>query len=287
MRTFRRIGIDNLGLITAGVTFYIFLALVPAIIATVASYGMIADQVTLASHVDFLQGYLPDQSIDWIAQEINRLRVFQQQGLSIAFTASVVLSLWAMNNAVLALFGAMNIAYGEIEKRSTLGLYLRCFAFTLLAIIFGIMMVGLIVLVPLLTPLVIEDAIQGLGFPVKMPVLFCVVALSAMAIYRVGPSRRPARWRWIATGAVLAAIGWIAASTLLSWYITNIANYARMYGSLGTIVALMFWLYISVYIFLLGAWLNSEIEHQTVVDTTVGPEQPLGQRGAYVADTVG
>ena len=88
-------------------------------------------------------------------------------------------------------------------------------------------------------------------------------------------------------GAVAVAAGWLAASTLLSWYLSNVANYAAIYGSLGTVVALMFWFYISIYILLLGAELAAEAEHQTMVDTTVGPERPVGRRGAYVADTVG
>ncbi|MEM8552781.1 MAG: YihY/virulence factor BrkB family protein, partial [Pseudomonadota bacterium] len=125
------------------------------------------------------------------------------------------------------------------------------------------------------------------GRPVSAPTLFFIVMAGAAAIYRIGPSRRPAKLRWVMPGALAAATGWIAASTLLSWYLSNIANYTLMYGSLGTIIALMFWLYISVYILMTGAWLNAEVEHQTLVDTTVGPDRPFGARGATVADTIG
>ncbi|MEM7694333.1 MAG: YihY/virulence factor BrkB family protein [Pseudomonadota bacterium] len=281
-RIWERIGIDNIGLIVAGVTFYIFLALIPATIAVVTFYGLVTDSLTLQSHVAFLKGYLPDQAILWIGEEVARIAAFREEGLSLAFGLSLALSFWAMNNAVVAWFGAMNVAFGELEKRSIIGLYLRCFAFTTIALVVGIVMVATIVLLPLLLP----TGTYG-GRQVTAPILFVLVTVGAAAIYRLGPSRRPAKLRWVMFGALCVAAGWIGASTLLSWYLSNFANYAAMYGSLGTVVALLFWLYISVYILMVGAWLNAEIEHQTLVDTTVGSAKPLGERGAHVADTVG
>ena len=285
VRLVERVGIDNLGLITAGVTFYVFLALIPAMIAVVSCYGIFSDSLTLETHVAFLHGYLPDQAIDWIATEIGRVTKSREDGLTVTLLLSFGISLWSMNNAVIALFGAMNIAYGEIEKRGTIRLYLDAFVVTISALVLGLAMVGAIVLVPLLMGE--HGGLSYGGRRLTAPVLFAVVALASAAIYRLGPSRRPARWRWISVGAVTVAAGWLAASTLLSWYLSNIANYAAIYGSLGTVIALMFWFYISVYIMLLGAELAAEAEHQTMVDTTVGPELPMGKRGAYVADTVG
>lgn len=285
VRVFQRVGIDNLGLITAGVTFYVFLALLPAMVAVATCYGMFFNASTLETHVSFLQGYLPDQALSWIATEIGRVTKLRQDGLGLAFFVSFAVSLWSMNNAVIALFGAMNIAYGEIEKRGTITLYLSAFAVTVSALILGLAMIAAIVVAPLLTGA--DGGLSYEGRRLTAPVLFAVVASASAAIYRLGPSRRPAKLRWIAVGAVTVAIGWLTASTLLSWYLSNIANYAVIYGSLGTVIALMFWFYISVYILLLGAELAAEVEHQTMVDTTVGPEQPMGRRGAYVADTVG
>lgn len=283
-RVVERVGIDNLGLITAGVTFYVFLALIPALLALVSFYGMLADPVTLDFHVNFLSGYLPEQALEWIAEEIGRVKVLQESGLTFAFAISLGISLWSMNNAVIALFGAMNIAYGEVEKRGTISLYLRAFAVTITSLFVGLLMIAAIVVLPL----VMGDGVLDYGGRrVTAPVLFCVVALGSAAIFRLGPSRRPAKWRWIAVGALTVATGWLAVSTLLSWYLSNVANYALMYGSLGTVVALMFWFYISVYIVLLGAELAAETEHQTMMDTTIGPDRPMGRRGAYVADTVG
>jgi len=286
-RVIRRIGVDNLGLITAGVTFYVFLALIPAVIATVTIYGIATDEGTLASHVDVLDGYLPEQSLEWIADEIGRIAQVREKGLTLTFLISVLVSFWSMNNAVVALFGAMNIAYGEIERRSMIQFYLRCFAFTFAALAVGLVMIAVIIVMPLVLASVSDNTLAYGGRRVTAPILFIVVALAAGAIYRIGPCRRGARIPWIATGAVGVAVGWIAASTLMSWYLSNVANYAFMYGSLGTVIAFMFWLYISVYILLAGAWTNAEIEHQTLIDTTIGPERPIGERGAFVADSVG
>ena len=284
IRIAERVGADNLGLITAGVTFYVFLALVPALIAIVSIYGILADSVTLDSHVAFLAGYLPEQSLTWIASEISRVRAFQENGLSVALALSFAIAFWSMNNAVIALFGAMNIAYGETERRWIINLYLRAFAVTITALIGSLGMIAAIVVLPLAVG---EGALDYGGRRVTAPAMFTIVALGTAAIYRLGPSRRPAKWRWIAVGAFAVAFTWIAVATLVSWYLSNIANYALIYGSLGTVVALMFWFFISVYTVLLGAKLAAETEHQTMVDTTVGPERPMGRRGAYVADTVG
>ncbi|MBJ3774589.1 YihY/virulence factor BrkB family protein [Acuticoccus mangrovi] len=284
VRLVERVSIDNLGLITAGVTFYVFLALLPAMVAVVSFYGLITDALTLESHVSFLRGYLPEQAINWMGTEIGRVSHLRENGLTVAFALSIALSLWSMNNAMVALFGAMNIAYGEIEKRGIIALYVRTFAVTITSLVLGLLVVGVIVLLPLLFG---GDGPAYGGRRFTAPALFIVVTLGSAAIYRLGPSRKAARWRWISVGAVTVAVGWLAASTLLSWYLSNIANYAIIYGSLGTIIALMFWFYISIYILLLGAQLAAEVEHQTMVDTTIGPDQPMGRRGAYVADTVG
>jgi membrane protein len=118
-------------------------------------------------------------------------------------------------------------------------------------------------------------------------VLLIVLLLGLAILYRYGPDRRAARWQWVSIGSVLATLTWFVASFLFSWYLTNFANYNATYGSLGAVVGLMIWLWISTAVVLLGAEFNAEIEHQTVRDSTIGAEKPLGARGAVMADTVG
>jgi membrane protein len=121
----------------------------------------------------------------------------------------------------------------------------------------------------------------------RWPVLFALVIAGLALLYRYGPSRRPAKWRWITIGSLFAALAWLAVSSLFSWYLADFANYNATYGALGAVVGLMMWMWLSTIVMLIGAELNSEIEHQTAHDSTVGPEKPLGGRGAVMADTVG
>ena len=114
-----------------------------------------------------------------------------------------------------------------------------------------------------------------------------LATVALAAIYRYGPSRREARWRWLSVGSVAAALGWLISSALFSWYIGNFGAYNATYGSLGAAVGMMMWMWISAIVILLGAELNAEIEHQTARDSTVDVEKPLGRRGAVMADTVG
>lgn len=286
-RVFERLGRDNLGLISAGVTFYIFLALAPAMIAMVTLYGIFTDSVTIGQHLAILSGYLPDEGLGWLRHELQRITATRQRGLTVALVVSVGISLWSMNNAVLALFSAMNVAYGETEKRGWLALYLESFMFTIIALLAAIVFLNVFVVLPVVLSAIGQHIDEYGGRIITAPLLFVFVSLAASTLYRFGPSRRDARWKWITSGSVVAASGWIAASLLLSWYLSNVVNYAVVYGSLGALVALLFWIYVSVFVLCLGALINAEIEHQTRIDTTVGPMRPLGRRGAYVADTVG
>jgi len=127
-----------------------------------------------------------------------------------------------------------------------------------------------------------------IGF-LRWPAMFVLAILGLAVLYRYGPSRRRAKWRWLSVGSVFAASVWLLVSVLFSWYLGNFANYNATYGSLGAVVGLMMWMWmwLSTIVVLVGAELNSEIEHQTARDSTIGPPKPLGVRGAVMADTVG
>jgi membrane protein len=121
----------------------------------------------------------------------------------------------------------------------------------------------------------------------RWPVLLIGVVFGLALLYRYGPSRDRAEWKWVTPGGILAAVLWLAGSMLFSWYVANFGSYNETYGSLGAVIGFMTWIWLSSVVVLLGAEINAEVEHQTAKDTTKGPRQPLGARGAQMADTVG
>lgn len=279
---------DRILLIAAGATFYLLLALFPALAAFVSLYGFVADPRTVADQVAFLGGFLPTGGLDLIRTQLQSLAMQDQTALSWGFVTGLAVALWSANNGVKSLFEGLNVAYREAEKRSFVWLNLTSFAFTLGALVVGIAMIVSVGVVPALLALMRLDGwTELIVSTLRWPVLLAMVWAGICLIYRYGPSREPARWRWVTWGAVLATVVWILASMAFSYYLQNFADYNATYGSLGAVIGFMMWTWISVVIMLVGAELNAEVEHQTARDTTTGERLPLGRRGAVMADTVG
>ncbi|MGX1100367.1 YihY/virulence factor BrkB family protein [Amorphus sp. MBR-141] len=288
VRVYKRIIQDRIGLIAAGVTFYAMMGLFPAIVALVSIYGLVTDASTLENQIQFLAGYLPQDALSLLSTELHRITDLRGGSLGIAALASIAVALWSVNTAVLALFQALNVAYGEAEKRSIFRLYGTGFGVTIGIIVFAVVVVNTIVVLPLLlSALGFSERAEFIMRVISAPLFFVVMVAAASVLYRIGPSRRNARWNWISLGSILFSAVWIAVALGLSFYLSRFANYTATYGSLGAAIGLMLWIYAAVYIFLAGAEINAEIEHQTSRDTTTGPERPMGERGAHVADTVG
>jgi membrane protein len=279
---------DRIMLVAAGVSFYLLLALFPTLAAFVSIYGFVADPVTVADHVAFLGGLMPRGGLDLIRSQLENLASQDREALSIGFLVAILAAFWSANNGVKTLFQALNIAYEEHEKRSFIHLNLVALAFTLGSIGIAIIMIVAVGVVPaalgLLQVEAFSETIIGL---LRWPVLLVLVATGISILYRFGPSRERAKWRWITWGGGLATLVWIVASAGFSFYLQNFADYNATYGSLGAVVGLMFWLWISIMILMVGAELNAEMEHQTAVDSTTGTPSPMGERGAVVADTLG
>jgi membrane protein len=286
-RTWEGFNSDRILSVAAGVTFYALLALFPAVAALVSLYGLFADRATVGEHLSLLSGVLPEGALEIIGDQVTRI-AGQKSNLGFAFFGGLLVSLWTANAGMKAMFEAMNVVYGEDEKRSFVTLNVRTLGFTLGAIGFLLLALTGIVVVPII--------LNYIGFPsgaeqavsmLRWPILFVIALFVLAVLYRYGPSRRQARWKWITGGGVLAATLWLSGSLLFSWYVANFGNYNATYGSLGAVVGFMTWIWFSVTIVLLGGELNAEMEHQTAKDTTVGRPKPLGARGAHMADTVG
>jgi membrane protein len=273
---------------SGGVAFFALLAVFPAVATIVSLYGLFADTSTIRGHLSLLAGILPGGVLELIGEQISLIIAQDSDTLSVAFMVGFLVALWSANSGVAALFDALNVVYGEKEKRSLLHFYATTFLLTL-----G--MVGVVVLAisaVVVTPVVLT--FMGFVTPagrllsiLRWPALFLVVFAWLAVIYRYGPSRRDPKWRWVTWGSATAAILWLAASMLFSWYVASFESYNKTYGSLGAGVGFMMWIWLSVVIVLLGAALNAEIEYQTAKDSTEGPSRPLGSRGANMADHVG
>jgi membrane protein len=286
-RTYVRTGEDRLLAIAAGVVFFGLLAVFPAITALVSSYGLFANPSTIGANLQSLALMLPEGSFQIVQDQIVRVLDKGNTTLGATFLFGLGLALWSANAGVKAVIDALNVVYEEREKRSFIRLNLLSLAFTCSGIAGLLLMVSAVVAVPLLLDRVGLAPESRIIVSLRWP-LMLVILLGALAIlYRYGPSRREARWEWLSVGTIAAALLWIAGSALLSWYLSNFGNYNATYGSLGAAIGLMMWMWMSAIIVLCGAELNSEIEHQTARDTTIGRPKPLGARDAVMADTLG
>jgi membrane protein len=273
---------------SGGVAFFALLALFPALATIVSLYGLVADARTIAGHLSLLAGILPGGVLSLVGDQVTRIAGQGGDTLGIAFILGLLIAFWSANSGVAALFDALNVVYKEQEKRSFLRFYATTFLVTLGAIGFIIGAIAAVVVAPLVLSFigVVTPADRLLAL-LRWPVLLGALVLGLAVLYRYGPSRRDAKWRWVTWGSALAALLWLGASMLFSWYVANFDSYNRTYGALGAAVGFMTWIWLSAVIILLGAELNAEMEHQTAQDTTAGAPKPLGRRGAHMADHVG
>ena len=287
IRLFKQFSKDRVMLVAAGVTFYLLLAMVPAMTAFISLYGLFADPATVQEHIKFMQEYLPSGGQEIIGEQLTRLSQQPNSGLGFALAISVGIALWSTSAGMKALFEAMNVAYDEEEKRGFVKLSAVALAFTLGAILLLLSIIGVTVLMPLVVESIGLGALAELLVKIGSAVVLLLAGLVGLAaLYRWGPSRSEAEWRWITPGALVAVVIAMIGSLLFSWYVANFGSYNETYGSLGAIIGFMTWLWIMMIFVITGGELNAEMEHQTREDTTTGPEEPMGSRGAEMADSV-
>ncbi len=287
IRVYKEFTKDRVLLVAAGATFYLLLAMVPAMTAFISVYGLFADPATVQQHIAFINDYVPGGGQEIIGDQLTRLSQQPNSGLGIALAISLAVALWSANAGMKALFEAMNVAYDEREKRGFVKLTLTSLAFTVGAIILLLAIIGVVVVMPLVVEMIGLGAMAELLVKIGSAIVLIIAMLLALsALYRWGPSRSEAKWKWITPGAVIAVVIAMIGSLLFSWYVANFGSYNETYGSLGAIIGFMTWLWIMTAFIITGGEINAEMEHQTRRDTTTGPEQPLGTRGAEMADSV-
>jgi membrane protein len=288
VRTYKEASADNVGLISAGVAFYAFLALLPLLGATVLTYGLVAEPQTVLRHMKSMTTMLPADIANLIGEQL--LSVVRTSGgkKGLGLLVALGVALFGARNAAGAIITALNIAYEEEEKRGFIKVNLLALAMTAGAVVALVLALLAIASLAALETLLLGSSPLAIAFgKVITYVLLALVASGAAAtLYRYGPSRDKARWRWLTPGSALFALAWVILTLGFGFYVANFGNYGATYGSLSAVVVLLTWLYLSGYALLFGAELNSELEHQTARDTTDGPERPLGARGAWAADHV-
>jgi membrane protein len=284
-RVFAGFNDDRLMTEAAGVTFYTLLAIFPAIATLVSLYGFFADPAAVNDHLQTLSGIVPAGGMDLITAQVKSLTSNGRQALGLGVLIGLLTSMWSSNQGMKGLFDALNVVYHEKEKRSFVLRTAITLGFTVGAIVFIILAMSAVVLVPIiLTFLGFGDWTTILLAAARWPLLMVLLGLFLAVVYRFGPSRTHAKWRWVSWGSAFASVTWLLASIGFSYYVANFGSYNKTYGSLGAAIGFMTWIWISTIIVLLGGELNAELEQQTHRDSTVGKPKPMGLRGAYKAD---
>ena len=275
--------IDQVPLLGAGVAFYAFLALFPAIIALVTLYGLFADPAVIADQVNSLSA-LPAEVRQLVVDQVQSRN---QAALGWASVLAILVALFSASGGVNNLMTAINVAYDEEDKRSPIKKRLIALALTVAAIVFISIMLGLVAVVPALVGALFGNSpVVAFLLQAARWILLVVLITAALAVlYRVAPDRDAPKMRWVSVGAGVATLLWLLASIGFSVYVSTFGNYAKTYGVFAGIIVLLFWLWITSYAILLGAEINAEAEQQTEADTTKGPAEPIGQRGAVKADS--
>lgn len=276
---------DNISLLAAGVAFFGFLALFPALISLVTLVGLIADPAKTTQQVQSFTAGLPPASRQLISEQLNAITQSSGGALTTGLVVSLLAALWSASSGTSSLMTAVNIAYEEKETRSFLKLRGIALLLTLGTVVFLVLTLALIAVVPVvLQAMPLGPVGTVLAQVLRWALLLALIIFGLAVLYRVAPDRNPPKFRWVTVGSVVAALLWLLGSAGFSLYVNFFGNYNKTYGALAGVIVLLLWLYLTSYVVLLGAEINAQAEYQTERDTTIGQPRPMGQREAVVAD---
>jgi membrane protein len=284
-RAFKESSADNVSMLAGGVAFFGFLAIIPALIALVSLYGLVADPSQVAATLESVSSALPSSAASLVTDQINSVVNAGGGALTTGLVISILAALFSASSGTQNLMAAINIAYDETEGRGAVKLRALALALTAGAIVFVVVAIALVAVAPALLD-GLGPVGRVLGQVVRWVLLLVLVVVGLAVVYRVAPDRDAPRFRWVTPGSMVATVLWIVGSIVFSVYVNNFGSYNKTYGALAGVVVFLLWMYLTSYIVLLGAEINSESELQTERDTTKGPPQPMGVRGAAKADDV-
>ncbi len=284
-RVWHEMKIDHVQIVSAGVGFYFFLSIFPTIVAAISIYSLILEPSQIQEQVSRLNLVMPDQAFGMITDFLRPILEQSKQEIGWGLFVSVMISIWSANKGTSALFQGINIAYDEVDTRGIIKKNLLTLIFTLAGLVIGLLSLLIVIFFPLL--------IENIGLPAQIEkmltwlrwvILGFILIFTLSVVYKIAPNRRSPRFRWASWGAILGTALWLGGSMLFSWYVSNFGSYADLYGSFAAVAILLLWLFLTAFIILIGAEINSEMEHQTRYDTTIGVERPMGERNAWHAD---
>ena len=273
---------------SGSVAFFGVLAVFPALLALVSLYGIFADPVDVKEQVAGLSKLLPPGAEELLLDRLGELVSTSSTTLGAGLVLAVLGALWSASVGMKAIMEAINVAYDEEEKRGFLKLRGQAILLTLGSLLVAALVFALFASVPTIVE-ALRLGIDGqrVVSVARWPLMGLLVMLWISVLYRFGPCRAEPKWRWVSWGAFLATVLWLGGTAAFSFYVDRFGSYSETYGAIGSVIVFMLWLYISSLVVLLGAEVNAEMEHQTAEDSTVGPPQPMGERGAVKADTLG
>ncbi|MCP1326648.1 YihY/virulence factor BrkB family protein [Halomonas sp. 707D4] len=279
---------NRLTMLAAGVAFYALLALFPTIAAVISLWGLLFDPVEAGQQLYEIGRFIPGDAANLIDQQADQVIENTEAGNFMAAMIGLAIAMFVASKGVAVLVVGLNVVYGESEKRPFLHRTVLLTALTLGLIVMTLVSLGFIALIPMVVDmLTIEPPVDQIIKWLRWPALLIMMSFLISLLYRFAPYRRKPRWVWINYGTLFATVTWLLGSAVLSLYVRYFTAFSDLYGSLGAVVALMIWFWLSAFIVLFGAELNCELERQTLSDTTVGRPRPLGHREAFAADTVG
>ncbi|MGY1773193.1 YihY/virulence factor BrkB family protein [Blastococcus sp. SYSU D00813] len=283
-RTARHVLSDRLQVASAGISFFAILSIAPVLVTALSVYGALNTPEQALAQLSDLAASLPDDLEPIVADQLTTITTASGQVLTWRGISGLLVALWTATTAATYLVDALTLAYHEEETRS----FWRRSGIGVLLVLGGALLVGAVIAgLGLLSRALsgAPDAVRTAVGVLTWPALAAVMAAALATLYRYAPDRRDARWRWISPGAGVATLLWLGASIGLFAYVQSLGNYESTYGSLAGVAISMFWLWLTVFLVIVGAAVNAEAERETVRDSTVGPEQPVGERGAVVADS--
>jgi membrane protein len=279
---------DNVSIVAGGLALFALLAVFPSLAAAVAIYGIVASPDAIAAQMQSFAGLLPPATVEILQNQLNQLVSQRNQTLSIGVVIGIALAMWSARKGMVALITAVNVAYNEHDRRSFVMRMVMSLTFTICGVLGFVVLVLIGVAVPIVLAFIpLGRAMEWVLLGVRWALLWAITVFALSLLYRFAPHRTRPRWEWVNAGSIIAATLWLLGSAMFAIYVRNFNSFGEAYGAIGGVVVMLMWFYVSAYVIILGAEINSELERQTVHDTTIGRVKPLGERGAFSADTVG